>query len=715
MMQFIRRFVFAYFLMLGVILAAFLVIYSRSAIIVEYSLVNNRLANLQQIRTSVDNNLGSVIDSINHASGNWQIRNFANIPEPYDGSNIIRVRETMRTLHEFNLTNPIVRNIFIVYDTNEVVITPTAAWQLSRFSNHYMIVDGMDSYKWRSLIFYANYYPRFVPAATVRMGVSNFEAIQYITPIRTLQGNTGAIIAIIDNRSLQNMFSILHTDLGETALIINTAGEVITALSGTQNIPNLPLPSELGEGIVRFERDGINYLMGYTSSHIADWIYVSITRSDYAMAELNVFRRAVLIVLAAMTAITLAIAVAYSVLQSRPIKKLQDTISAQMPLLQHSYLRDLFDGKLLNTETTVSDSLGFDLTGTRYVAVLISGKEAAMDLTHLAKVRMFVDKHAVSKNDMHVKYHCLNLGGNEMAILFIGQDVALDGHVSMFASLLSQELAAEGVPGIVIGIGCAYSSLADVHKSYAEAADAIQYFTVLDAGRVICHFSEVPNNKEFYWYPDEEEKRLLNMVRSGDDDGVRLALNTILNENFVGRELSSSMIVAFINHLCQGLFKIGRVSIADDMLAERVSDFCNDYSQLTDLERMTHCTQLYTDISKSIYNEKQNKMQNIVADMKAECEKAFQNPGLCLTDFSGKYNLSEAYLSQQFKEQTGENFHSYLQDLRINNAINLLTSTNKTIREIGEAVGYTSYNTFSKAFKRKTGINAGDYRKHKEG
>jgi len=730
MMQFIKRFIFVYFLMLGVILTAFSVIYSRSADIVEYSLVNNRLANLQQIRTNVDNNLSSVIDSVNHVSSNWQIRSFANINEPHDGPNIIRLMETIRALHEFNVANPVLRGIFVVYDSNDVVITPTAAWQFSRFSTQYMTIDGMCPDEWRRLIFYSNVYPRFIPALTIHMGdFSTFEAIQYITPIRTIHGNTGAIIAHIDNRAVENMFNVLHTDLGETALIINTAGEVITALAGTRDIPDLPLPSQLGEGIVRFEREGIHYLMSYTSSHITDWIYISIIRSDYALAQLNAFRGTVFMVLSVMTVITLAIAIAYSVLQSRPIKVLQDTITAQMPLLQHSYLRDLFDGKMLNTEDTAAGTLGFDLTGSRYIAVLVTGKEAAMNLEQLAKVQMFADRYAPTKSGIHVKHHCLNQGGNEMAMLFIDgialfssesihsieECTALDEHVHRFADSLAEELITDGIPGIVIGIGCAYDSLANVQKSYTEAADAIRYFNVLGASRTICHFSEVPTSKEFYWYPDDEEKRLLNMIRSGDDKGVHSALTTILNENFVGRELSGNMIAAFVNHLCLGLFKIGQVSLADEKLAERVSDFYNSYNQLADLDKMTSCTQLYVDISKSIYNEKQNKMQNIVADMKKICESDYQNPNLCLTDLSIRYNLSEAYLSQQFKEQTRENFHGYLQDLRINNAIKLLTTTGKSIREIGEAVGYTSYNTFSKAFKRKTGINAGDYRRHLEG
>jgi len=92
----------------------------------------------------------------------------------------------------------------------------------------------------------------------------------------------------------------------------------------------------------------------------------------------------------------LAIAIAYSVLQSRPIKKPHDTISAQMPLLHHSYLRDLLGGKFLSIEGKSVDALNFDLAGARYIVALISVKEHATSLEHLAKARMFVDSYALS-------------------------------------------------------------------------------------------------------------------------------------------------------------------------------------------------------------------------------------------------------------------------------------------------------------------------------
>ena len=706
MAQYIKRFVLVYILMLTVILAAFFYIYSHSTEIVEQNLVNNRLANLQQIRTSVDLNLVGALSAVENISANWQIRNFANIENPYQGPNIIRLVETISAFQEYNLHNALLTHVYIIFDTNDVVITSSAAWPFSRFASQYMIIDGLNPDSFRELLFAYNYHPRFIPANTIHVGGWGFEAIQYVTPISTHQGNTGVVVAIIDNRAMQSMFNV-QNEHGETALIINSSGDIITALAASQYIPDIPLPAARGEGIIRFERDGTSYLMSYTSSNSLDWIYVSIIRSDYALAQLNMFRQSVLIVLAVMTLVILVITVVYYIIQSRPIRKLHDTISAQMPLLQHSYLRDLFDGKL--EKEASADSLGFDLSGSQYTTVLIKGKETPMDLTQMVMVQMLAARHV----DENVRHHVLNLGGNELAMLFIGQGINLGEHVRQFMESLSANIASGGISGVAIGIGNSYNSLSDVQKSFTEAAEAIQYFIVLGSSDIVCSFSDIPTNKEFYYYPEEDEKRLLNMVRSGDENGVRAALKAILDENFVERKLSNSMMTAFVNHLCLGMFTIGRVGLISDELASMINEFYDSFNHLSDIEKMTRCTQLYAGISKNINTKKQNKMLTIATQMKEECEANYKDPSLSLTTFADRYNHSEAYLSQQFKEQTGESFHFYLQGLRIKRAIELLTTTKKPIHEISEVVGYTSYNTFSKAFKRKTGINAGDYRKHK--
>jgi len=73
--------------------------------------------------------------------------------------------------------------------------------------------------------------------------------------------------------------------------------------------------------------------------------------------------------------------------------------------------------------------------------------------------------------------------------------------------------------------------------------------------------------------------------------------------------------------------------------------------------------------------------------------------------------MSEVYLSQFFKEQSGETFSSYLERIRMEKAVELLLTSEQSIQVIAEKVGYSTSNTFGRAFKRIYGMSALSYRK----
>ncbi|MCI9545043.1 MAG: AraC family transcriptional regulator [Acutalibacter muris] len=73
-----------------------------------------------------------------------------------------------------------------------------------------------------------------------------------------------------------------------------------------------------------------------------------------------------------------------------------------------------------------------------------------------------------------------------------------------------------------------------------------------------------------------------------------------------------------------------------------------------------------------------------------------------------------AYLSHQFKAQTGISFHRYLVNLRLIKAESLLEDCALPIAHIPAASGFLSPKTFYRAFRQKHGVSPGEYRKHLE-
>lgn len=84
---------------------------------------------------------------------------------------------------------------------------------------------------------------------------------------------------------------------------------------------------------------------------------------------------------------------------------------------------------------------------------------------------------------------------------------------------------------------------------------------------------------------------------------------------------------------------------------------------------------------------------------------------ITLDSLAAKFYINKHYLSKSFKRQFGQNISAYLQSVRITKAKQLLRFTDKTLEEIGEAVGITPARYFSEVFRAVEGLTPTQYRK----
>ncbi len=90
-----------------------------------------------------------------------------------------------------------------------------------------------------------------------------------------------------------------------------------------------------------------------------------------------------------------------------------------------------------------------------------------------------------------------------------------------------------------------------------------------------------------------------------------------------------------------------------------------------------------------------------------------QNLGEDLSNkvLSNVANVSEDYVGQYFKMLTGINPQDYIEYQRMEEAVNLLRTSKKSIRDIGKEVGYKDTAYFCRRFKMMFGIPAGKMRR----
>lgn len=70
-------------------------------------------------------------------------------------------------------------------------------------------------------------------------------------------------------------------------------------------------------------------------------------------------------------------------------------------------------------------------------------------------------------------------------------------------------------------------------------------------------------------------------------------------------------------------------------------------------------------------------------------------------DIAHAIRVNRSYLSKKFKEETGHTITDYIQNVKLDFAIELMKTNFYKFNEVAELMGYTSYSYFSKVFKKK--------------
>ncbi len=107
-------------------------------------------------------------------------------------------------------------------------------------------------------------------------------------------------------------------------------------------------------------------------------------------------------------------------------------------------------------------------------------------------------------------------------------------------------------------------------------------------------------------------------------------------------------------------------------------------------------------ISVDIINEILDKLDFF------ESNTGFTKPKLTLSKLSKEFGTNPRYLSKVINTHKGKSFNNYINDLRINFVVEKLKSDFKfrkyTIKAIGNEIGFSSTEVFSKSFYKSTGV-----------
>jgi two-component system response regulator YesN len=104
-----------------------------------------------------------------------------------------------------------------------------------------------------------------------------------------------------------------------------------------------------------------------------------------------------------------------------------------------------------------------------------------------------------------------------------------------------------------------------------------------------------------------------------------------------------------------------------------------------------------------------NKEKQQILQAKAYIEEHYAED-IGLERIAALVFMNPNYFSSLFKKHTGQNFKTYLTEVRMKHALRLLQQTDLMVYEVAEKVGYRNARQFSDMFKKRFGKLPGEFR-----
>lgn len=267
----------------------------------------------------------------------------------------------------------------------------------------------------------------------------------------------------------------------------------------------------------------------------------------------------------------------------------------------------------------------------------------------------------------------------------------------------------EGHLVATIGIGSRQEALEDAPLSFLHARQTINGRIEYGAGKILEYDAGRCWNGEKITGP-EDMRRYQSAVQNLDAEAAVLEMKRLLTAEAPDRkggyyyamaeqimELAVTTLMRLTDTVCN--------DAEDDGILETLDDcFCPEHV-IYRLERWLHDTIARYE---ALLHSKEGRL---IKTVKAFVEENYFKP-IGLNETAEVVSLNPIYFSALFREQTGEKFTTYLQNVRIGKAKHLLKTTNLSIKKVAEQVGYIDEKYFSRLFLKATGVKPVEYRKY---
>ncbi len=396
--------------------------------------------------------------------------------------------------------------------------------------------------------------------------------------------------------------------------------------------------------------------------------------------------------------------------QKRNMERLETYYQESLPLLQQNFMISLLEGNIVSEEIDhFVEQYRLDMKAPYYAAGLLKMEGMTGD----AKVNlMLVSLQQIVEENLkkELRVQCVNYLDTIAVLAMLREKSelvvliqAIDKICKMASKLLNVNITG--------GIGNVCRELTELNHSCKEAQTAMEYRILMGANQVIFIQDIEPNTEERFVIGEKEIQTVIRDIKLGTPEDIEKTVRGQMKKLEQAR-VSMTALQTYFMEMAVEITRLSRVYELDagqiEGMALYFQSSVKDFESLQEMgeKLITICLNLRGQIRR----ERTDTTKLLIERAKQYIQENYSDPEISVERLCHFLNLSPTYFSTLFKKETGMSFVNYLTQVRMEEAIKLLNTTEEKAYIISEMVGYMDPNYFSYVFKKLYGISPSKYR-----
>lgn len=385
--------------------------------------------------------------------------------------------------------------------------------------------------------------------------------------------------------------------------------------------------------------------------------------------------------------------------------QIEKTFDEHKHFFKENALRNLIYGKQ-DEETAMYDTNSFAQQENNHFLILIFN----MDSQHReqdAHVFSHLDSLLFRELERDYEGNWLRTGYRQYTLLVnlraAGEREALLARIRRF----QEEIRGEYDTTMTVGASSLKHEIGEISDCYAEAQEAVKNKTLLGKNRVIDATQLQKKTGQTNSLFIQEVHVLVKKLRTAKEDEIADVLIKLIDEK--KDQYSIEMLNAFLLYISYCIAQVGlEYNVSPDVMID--GNLFKVIIEHDSIDEMKEYLIRQCGIVVEVRDSEQKKFKKLSGEVAIKYIEANYHQPISLETVASEIGMSASYLSRVIKQELGINFNMYLNKLRVQEAVKLLSNERLTIKEISNVVGYYNEHTFIRNFKSLMGKTPNHYR-----